>query len=67
MHRAVLGDSLFLNEAMMFIESLIMLQKVVNEYDKIAKRKLKPNIGKRKVMILASAKEQNIDFAKLSN
>lgn len=67
MHRAVLGDSLFLNEAMMFIESLIMLQKVVNEYDKIAKRKLKPNIGKRKVMILASGKEQNIDFAKPSN
>ncbi len=50
---------------MMLAESEGMLQRIVDEFDRICKRrKLKVNAGKSKVMFFEKAGEQTIDFAK---
>ncbi len=46
-------------------ESEGMLQRIVDEFDRICKRKkLKVNAGKSKVMVFERAREKTIDFAK---
>ncbi len=49
----------------MLAESEGMLQRIVDAFDRICKRrKLKVNAGKCKVMVFEKAGEQTIDFAK---
>ncbi len=52
-------------DKVMLAESEGMLQRIVDEFDRIRKkRKLKMNAGKSKVMVFEKAGEQTIDFAK---
>ncbi len=49
----------------MLVENEGMLQRIVDEFDRICKRRtLKVNAGKSKVMVFEKAGEQTIDFAK---
>ncbi len=56
--------SLFADNTMLFSESGRMLQRIVDEFHLVNKRKLKLNVGKSKVMIFVRAREQSIEFAK---
>ncbi len=50
---------------MLLAESEGMLQRVVDEFDRVCKRrKLKVNAGKSKVMVFERAREQTVNFAK---
>ncbi len=50
---------------MMLAESEGMLQRIVDAFDRICKRrKLKVNAGKSKVMVFEKAGKQTIDFTK---
>ncbi len=50
---------------MLLAESEEMLQRIVDEFDRVCKRrKLKVNAGKSMVMVFEKAREQTIDFAK---
>ncbi len=50
---------------MMLAESEGMLQRIVDTFDRICKRrKLKVNAGKSKVIVFEKAREQTTDFAK---
>ncbi len=50
---------------MLLVESEGMLQRIVDEFDRVCKRrKLKANTGKTKVMFFERAREQTINFAK---
>ncbi len=50
---------------MLLAESEGMLQIIVDEFDRVSKRKkLKLNAGKSKVMVFERAREQTIKFAK---
>ncbi len=52
-------------DKVMLAESEGMLQRIVDEFDRICKRKkLKVNAGKSKVIVFEKAGEQTIDFAK---
>ncbi len=50
---------------MLLAESERMLQSIVDEFDRVCKRrKLKVNAGKSKVMVFERAGEQTINFPK---
>ncbi len=52
-------------DKVMLAESEGMLQRIVDEFDRICKRrKLKVNAGKKKEMVSEKAGEKTIDFAK---
>ncbi len=56
---------LYADDTVLLAESEGMLQRIVDKFDKICKRrKLKVNAGKSKVMFFERAREQTIDFAK---
>ncbi len=57
--------SLYAADTVLLAESEGMLQRIVDEFDRVCKRrKLKVNAGKSKVMVLERAREQIINFAK---
>ncbi len=50
---------------MLLAENEGMLQRIVDEFDRVCKRRvLKVNAGKNKVMVFKRAREQIISFAK---
>ncbi len=56
---------LYPDDTMLFAESEGMLRKIVDEFDRVCKRrKLKVNASKSKVMVLERTREQTINFAK---
>ncbi len=56
---------LYVNDTVLLGESEGMLQRIVDEFDRVCKRrKLKVNASKSKVMVFEQAREQTIDFAK---
>ncbi len=58
-------ESLHTDDAVLLAESEGMLQRMVDEFDRVCKRrKLKVNAGKIKVMHFERAREQTINFAK---
>ncbi len=55
----------YADDTVLLTESEGMLQRIVDEFDKVCKRrKLKVNAGKSKVTVFGRAGEQTIDFAK---
>ncbi len=57
--------SLYADDTVLLAESEGMLQRTVDEFERVCKRrKLKVNVGKSKVMVFERAREQTIDFAK---
>ncbi len=57
---------LYADDTVLFAESEEVLQRIVDELDRICKRrKLKVNTSKSKVMVFERAREQTIDFEKL--
>ena len=53
------------DDTVLLAESEGMLQLIVNEFDRVCKRRqLKLNAGKSKVMVFERAREQTINFAK---
>ncbi len=55
---------LYADDTVLLDESEGMLQRIVDEFDRICKcRKLKMNAGKNKVLVFESARERIIDFA----
>ncbi len=58
-------EGLYVDDTVLLAESEGMLQRIVDECDRICKRrKLKVNAGKSQVMVFEKAGEQTIDFAK---
>ncbi len=56
---------LYANDTVLLDESEGLLQRIVDEFDRVCKRrKLKVNAGKTKVMVFERAREQTINFAK---
>ncbi len=56
---------LYADDTVLLAESEGMLQRIVDEFDRVCKRrKLKVNAVKSKVMVFERAREQTIDFAK---
>ncbi len=56
---------LYVDDTMLLAESEGMLQRIVDEFDRLCKsRKLKVNTGKSKVMVFERATKQTINFAK---
>ncbi len=56
---------LYADDTVLLPESERMLQRIVDECDKVCRRrKLNVNAGKNKVMSFERAREQAIDFAK---
>ncbi len=56
---------LYADDTVLLVESEGMLQRIVDEFDRVCKRrKLKVNSGKSKVMVFTRAREKTIDFAK---
>ncbi len=56
---------LYTYDTVLLAESEGMLQRIVDEFDRICKRrKLKMNAGKSKVMVFKRAREQTVNFAK---
>ncbi len=56
---------LYADDTVLLAESEGMLQRIVDEFDRVFKRrKLKVNAGKSKVMVFEKAREQTINFAK---
>ncbi len=57
--------SLYADYTVLLAESEGMLQRIVDEFDRVCKRrKLKLNAGKSKVMVFERVSEQTINFAK---
>ncbi len=57
--------SLYSDDTVLLAEREGMLQRIVDEFDRVCKRrKLKVNAGKSKVMVFERAREQTINFAK---
>ncbi len=57
--------SLYVDDTVLLAESKGMLQRIVDEYDRVCKRrKLEVNADKRKVMAFERTREQTINFAK---
>ncbi len=57
--------SLYADDTVLLAESEGMLQRIVDEFDRVCKRrKLKVDAGKSKVMVFERAREQTINFAK---
>ncbi len=60
-----LVTGLYVDDTVLLAESEGMLQRIVDESDRVCKRrKLKVNAGKNKVMVFEKAREQTTDFAK---
>ncbi len=56
---------LYTDDIVLLAESEGMLQRIVDEFDRVCKRrKLKVNAGKSKVMVFERARQQTINFAK---
>ncbi len=56
---------LYADDTVLFFESEGMLQRNVDEFDRVCnRRKMKVNADKSKVMVFERAREQTIDFAK---
>ncbi len=56
---------LYADDKVLLAESERMLQRIVDEFDRVCKRrKLRVNAGKSKVMVFERAREQTINFAK---
>ncbi len=56
---------LLADDTVLFAESKVMLQRVVDEFDRVSKRrKLKVNAGKSKMMVFEAARDQTIKFVK---
>ncbi len=56
---------LYADDTVLLAESEGMLQRIVDEFDRVCKRrKLKVITGKSKVMVFERAREQTIGFAK---
>ncbi len=56
---------LFADDTTLSAESARMLQRIVDEFDMVCRRrKLKVNTGKSKVMVLERTRKHAIDFAK---
>ncbi len=56
---------LYANDTVLLAESEAMLQRIVDEFDRVCKRrKLKVNAGKSKVMVFKRTREQTVNFAK---
>ncbi len=56
---------LYADDTVLLVESERMLQRSVNEFDRLCKRrKLKVNADKTKVMVFERAREQTTDSAK---
>ncbi len=56
---------LYADDTVLLTESEGMLQRIVDEFDRICKRrKLKVNAGKSKIMVFETAREQTINFVK---
>ncbi len=56
--------SLYEDDTVLLAESEGMLQRIIDEFDRVCKRrKLKVNATKSKVMLFETAREQTIDFA----
>ncbi len=56
---------LYVDDTVLLAESEGMLQRIVDEFDRLWKRKkLKVNAGKSKVMVFETAREQTINYAK---
>ncbi len=56
---------LYADDTVLLAESEGMLQRTVDEFDRVCERKkLKVNAGKSKVMVFERAREQTINFAK---
>ena len=56
---------LFADDTVLLAESEGMLQKAVDEFHRVCKRrKLKVNVGKSKVMVFERPKDEIISFAK---
>ncbi len=56
---------LYVDDTELFAESEGMLQRIVDEFDRVCKwRKLKVKAGKSKVMVFERAREQTFNFAK---
>ncbi len=60
-----LVSGLYADDTVLLAESEGMLERIVDEFDRICKRrKLNMNAGKSKVMVFERAREQTINFAK---
>ncbi len=58
--------SLCADDKVLLAESEGMLQRIVDKFDRVCKRrKLKVNAGKSKVMVFETVREQTINFAKM--
>ncbi len=58
--------SLYVDDTVLLAESEGMLQRTVDEIDRVCKRrKLEVNAGKSKVMVFEREREQTFNFAKL--
>ncbi len=55
---------LYADDTVLLAESEAMLQRIVDEFDRVCRRKLKVNADKSKVMVFERAREQTIDFTK---
>ncbi len=55
---------LYADNTVLLAESEGMLQRIVDEFHRVCRRKLKVNSGKSKVKVSDRAREQTIDFAK---
>ncbi len=56
---------LYADGTVLLVESEGMLQRIVDEFDRVCKRrKLIVNTGKSMVMVFETAREQTINFAK---
>ncbi len=56
---------LYVDDTVLLAESYGMLQRIVDEFIRVCKRrKLKVKVGKSKVMVFETAREQTIHFAK---
>jgi len=59
----ILMAGLFADDTVLLAESREMLQKVVDEFDTVCKRrKLKVNVGKSKVMVFERARGEMVEF-----
>ncbi len=57
--------SLYMDDTVLLAESEGMLQRILDEFDRVYKRrKFKVNAGKSKVIVYKRAREQTINFAK---
>ncbi len=56
--------SLYADDTVLLAESEGMLQRIIDEFDRVCKRrKLKVNAGKSKMMVFERARDQTVNFA----